>query len=191
LDKSYAIFQKYNGSWENTMSKNRSWLKIVVFYIRDLSSGNDNHIFGGIIEIYHACKWYLPKNTGFETRKISLAYRLGKFVQSLNQYIGSGNLSSLSTSIFWQIPLTSMVYFYTITISLIEFTLNSNNGIWPLNKASAKLKDILTLYFYPVQWYAYISLRPQHSKKYNIIGRLIRQYNYNHFRGDVMVVIVW
>ena len=26
--------------------------------------------------------------------------------------IGSGNFSSLSTSIFWQIPLTSMTYFY-------------------------------------------------------------------------------
>ena len=84
-----GIFQKYNGRWENTMSKNRSWLKIVVFTFRcsrDFSSGNDNHILGGIIEIYHACKWYLPKNTGFETRQISLAYRLGKFVQSLNQY---------------------------------------------------------------------------------------------------------
>ena len=55
-------------------------------------------IFGGIIEIYHACTWYLPNNTGFETRQISLAYRLGKFVLSLNQYF------------FWQIPLTSMVY---------------------------------------------------------------------------------
>jgi hypothetical protein len=44
------------------------------------------HIFGGIIEIYHACKWYLLNNTGFETRQISLACRLGKFVQSLNQY---------------------------------------------------------------------------------------------------------
>ena len=42
--------------------------------------------FGGIIEIYHACKWYLPKNTGCETRQISLAYWLGKFFQSLNQY---------------------------------------------------------------------------------------------------------
>ena len=42
---------------------------------------NDNHIFGEIIEIYHACKWYLPKNTGFETRQIPSP-------------IGSGNLSS-------------------------------------------------------------------------------------------------
>jgi hypothetical protein len=84
-----GIFQKYNGRWEKTMSKNRSWLKIVVFTFRcsrDLSSGNDNHIFGGIIEIYHACKWYLPKNTSFETRQISLAFRLGEFFQSLNQY---------------------------------------------------------------------------------------------------------
>ena len=80
--KCRGIFQKYNGRWENTMSKNRSWFKIVEYFTfrcsRDLSSSNDNHIFGGIIEIYH----------------------------------DSGNLSSLSTSIFWQIPLTSMVYFY-------------------------------------------------------------------------------
>ena len=47
---------------------------------------NQGKIFGGIIEIYHACKWYLPKNTGCETRQICLAYRLGKFFQSLNQY---------------------------------------------------------------------------------------------------------
>ena len=33
-------------------------------------------IFGGIIEIYNACKWYLPKNTGWETRQISLAYQV-------------------------------------------------------------------------------------------------------------------
>ena len=43
-------------------------------------------IFGGIIKIYHACKWSLLKNTGWESRQIALAYRLGKFVQSLNQY---------------------------------------------------------------------------------------------------------
>jgi len=38
-------------------------------------------------------------------------------VERLDKYpspIGSGNLSSLSTSIFWQRPLTSMVYFYKI-----------------------------------------------------------------------------
>jgi hypothetical protein len=29
-------------------------------------------IFGGIIEIYHACKWYLPKNTGWETKRLSI-----------------------------------------------------------------------------------------------------------------------
>jgi hypothetical protein len=26
---------------------------------------NYKHIFGGIIEIYHACKWYLPKKYWF------------------------------------------------------------------------------------------------------------------------------
>ena len=31
------------------------------------------HSFWNSIEIYHACKWYLQKNTGFETRQISLA----------------------------------------------------------------------------------------------------------------------
>jgi hypothetical protein len=35
--KCRGIFQKYNGRWENTMSKIRSWLKIVVFYIPMLS----------------------------------------------------------------------------------------------------------------------------------------------------------
>ena len=37
--------------------------------------------------------------------------------------IGSGNLFSLSTSIFWQIPLTSMVYFYTITQSFTLYAI--------------------------------------------------------------------
>jgi hypothetical protein len=35
--KCRGIFQKYNGRWENTMFKNRVWLKIVVFYIPMLS----------------------------------------------------------------------------------------------------------------------------------------------------------
>jgi hypothetical protein len=55
-------------------------------------------IFGGIIEIYHACKWYLPKNTGWETGQIS-----GADICPVSQPV-----------FFWQIPLTSMVYFYNI-----------------------------------------------------------------------------
>ena len=35
--------------------------------------------------------------------------------------VGSGNLSSLSTSIVWQIPLTSMVYFYKIFEKKLNF----------------------------------------------------------------------
>ena len=40
-----------------------------------------------------------------------LVERLDKFPEP----IGEGYLSSLETSIFWQIPLTSMVYFYNST----------------------------------------------------------------------------
>ena len=46
-------------------------------------------------------------NTGFETRQISLAEK------------------SLSTSIFWQIPLTSMVYFYNNTLKLFKFSMST------------------------------------------------------------------
>ena len=55
-------------------------------------------IVGGIIEIYHACNWYLPKNTGCETRQISL---LAWEIFPVSQPV-----------FFWQIPLTSMAYFY-------------------------------------------------------------------------------
>ena len=41
-----------------------------------------------------------------------LVERLDKFPEPLT---GEGYLSSLETSIFWQIPLTSMVYFYNST----------------------------------------------------------------------------
>ena len=72
------------------------------------------NIFGGIIEIYHACKWYLPKNTGWETKQISLAYRIGKFVQSLNQYF-----------------LANITYKYGIF--LYNYTLYKNVGFWLVN----------------------------------------------------------
>ena len=46
-------------------------------------------------------------NTGFETRQISLAEK------------------SFSTSIFWQIPLTRMVYFYNNTLKLFKFSIST------------------------------------------------------------------
>jgi hypothetical protein len=55
------------------------------------------------IEIYHACKRYLPKKYWLRDSK--------KFPKP----IGEAYLSSLATSILWQIPLTSMVYFYNST----------------------------------------------------------------------------
>jgi len=50
---------------------------------------------------------FAKKNTGFETRQISLAEK------------------SLSTSIFWQIPLTSMVYFYNNTLKMFKFSMST------------------------------------------------------------------
>ena len=50
---------------------------------------------------------FAQKNTGFETRQISLGKK------------------SLLTSIFWQIPLTSMVYFYNNTLKLFKFSMST------------------------------------------------------------------
>jgi hypothetical protein len=68
-------------------------------------SGNDNHIFGGFIELYHACKWYLSKNTGFEIRQISLAYRLGKFV-SQAVFFGKYHIQTWYISIKFKVQCT-------------------------------------------------------------------------------------
>ena len=46
-----------------------------------------------------------------------LVSRLDKYPSPVG---GSGNFSSLSTSIFWQIPLTSMVYFYKILVERLD-----------------------------------------------------------------------
>ena len=48
-----------------------------------------------------------------------LVERLDKFPEPLT---GEGYLSSLETSIFWQIPLTSMVYFYNSTEYVVIIT---------------------------------------------------------------------
>ena len=83
------------------------------------------NIFGGIIEIYHACKWYLPKNTGCETRQISLAYRLGKFFQSLNQYFfGKYHLQAWYISII----LTLCFYFYVYWCYVTKFRRASSSA---------------------------------------------------------------
>ena len=47
-----------------------------------------------------------------------LVERLDKFPEP----IGKGYLSSFETSIFWQIPLTSMVYFYNSTEYVVIIT---------------------------------------------------------------------
>ena len=71
---------------------------------RDLSSGNDNHIFGGIIEIYHACKWYLPKNTGWETGQISRADK--QFLLSLT-YTAVRTKCDMTTLFFYHYSFLS------------------------------------------------------------------------------------
>jgi hypothetical protein len=51
----FLQFAKYSDHIVNFMSCNT---------VKTCACLIQGKIFGGIIEIYHSCKWYLPKNTG-------------------------------------------------------------------------------------------------------------------------------
>jgi hypothetical protein len=67
-----------------------------------------------ILQIHNARHEFVKKNTGIETKQISLDYRLGKFVPSLNQYFLANTT-------------------YKHGIFLYNYTLYKNAGFWLVN----------------------------------------------------------
>jgi hypothetical protein len=138
-----------------------------------------------------------PRPGVFTCQKI-LVETLDKFPEPK----GEVYLSRLETSIFWQIPLTSMVYFYNSTLqkhcSIMKqppcFSINSTlykNAGFSLDKSYAIFSQILWFSpIFPSPWYFFPDFK---SKSQNIwqqiilFSRTVMQMIYAYFLFEIFI----